>query len=90
MDVKREVKLILTKGLAKDLKNRYSILHGTKYFAVDGRRNFLVFHLYFKYFQTFTGTDKIFGRKSKGLSEKSIKTPAASDKQLCSKIEFYS
>ena len=46
-DLLREVKLTSTKGLAKDLINRYNILNGAKYFAEDCSQNhFLYFNHY--------------------------------------------
>ena len=65
-----------------------SIFSGAKYFTEDGLQNYLVFQPVFKYFQTFTGTDKIFAWKSKGLSEDSIKTPVTPDNIFAPKLTF--
>ena len=48
-DLSREVKLISTKRLTKDLINGYSICNGAKYFAKDRSQNYLVLQLVFKY-----------------------------------------
>ena len=42
-DLSKNVKIISTKGLTKDLINKYSILNGGKYFSSDGLQNYLVF-----------------------------------------------
>ena len=48
----------------------------------------LVFQPVFRYFETFTGTDQVFGWKSKGLSEKRFETPVTSRNSCASKLAF--
>ena len=81
-------KLISTRGFTKDLINWYSILNGAKYFVEDVSQNYFVFKPVFKCFQTFTGTNKIFARKSKGLPKKSFRTPVISDNGFAPKLAF--
>ena len=64
------------------------ILNGAKYFVEDESQNYLVFQPAFKHSQTFTHTDKILVWKSKGLSEKSFKTPVTPDKSFALKLVF--
>ena len=42
-DLAKKIKLISIKGLTEDSINKYSILHGAKYFSSDGLQNYLVF-----------------------------------------------
>ena len=55
----------MNKVLTKYLINGYSILNGANYSDENGSQNYLVFQPVAKYFQTFTGTDKMFALKSK-------------------------
>ena len=82
------VKLIPTKGLTKDLINGYGILNGAKCFDKDGLQNYLLLQPVFKYFQTFTGTDRIFAWQSIRLSERSSKTPITSGNSFTLKLSF--
>ena len=45
-----------TKGLTKDLINKFSILNGTKYFSSGTFQNYLVFIPANKYIKYFSGT----------------------------------
>ena len=42
-DLSKKVKITSTKGLRKDLINKYSIFNGAKKFSSDGLQNYLVF-----------------------------------------------
>ena len=42
-DLPKKIKLISINRLTEDLINKYSILHGAKYFSSDGLQNYLVF-----------------------------------------------
>ena len=69
-----EIKLISAKGLAKYLINGCSILNATKYFVQeDGVQNDLIFQPVFMKFKTSTNNDMVMVRKSKALSNESIK-----------------
>ena len=46
------MKLILTKGLTKDLIGKYSIVNGGKYFSLIESQNYLVFQPISSYFTT--------------------------------------
>ena len=54
----KKVKAISTKGLAKNLKNRFSILNGAKNFSSGIFQNYLVFMSAKTYFQYFIGTTR--------------------------------
>ena len=87
-DLSREVKLILTKRITKDLINGFSIVNGAKYFVESESQNYLVFQTVFNYFQTFTGTDKSFAWKPKALPEETIKTSVTSSNCFAIKLTF--
>ena len=72
-DLSREVRLISTKGLTKDLINAYSILNGTKYFAEDESQNYLVFQPVFNYFKRLSNDSRNIAWKFDSLSERSFK-----------------
>ena len=76
--------------IAKRINKRFnnSILNGARYFTEDGSQNYLLFQLVFKYFWTFTGTDKFCAWKSKGLWEKSIKVLLLSGNSFVPKLTF--
>ena len=59
-----------------------SYLIGKSHFEEDGTQNDLVFQPISKYFTLITNTDYISSRKSKGLSDGSIKPPTTSDNSL--------
>ena len=83
-EILENVELISTKWLTGDLINGYSILKGVKYFSEDGSQNYFKFKPLLKYFEasrTIVNV-KVMAWKSKGLSDKSIKTPATSDNSL--------
>ena len=68
-------KLIPTKGFTKDLINGCSIYNGAKYFARDVSQIYLLFQPVLKYFKTLTNSSRIIAWKSKGILERSIKSP---------------
>ena len=45
MNCQKKVKAISTKGLSKDLINKFNILNGAKYFSSEIFQNYLVFIL---------------------------------------------
>ena len=52
-ELSKKVKTVSTKGLTKDLINKFSILNGAKYFSLGLFQNYLVFtsaKIYIKYF----------------------------------------
>ena len=60
---------------------------GRSYFEEDGTQNWLVFQPVQRYFKTF-GKISILSRKSKGLSDESIKAPTTSNKMLNPTLNF--
>ena len=58
-ELSKKVKAILTKGLAKDLINKFSILNGAKYFSAGIFQNYLVFIPSKKYIRYFSGTNNL-------------------------------
>ena len=61
----------------------YSIyFYGKNHFEEDGTQNYLVFQLIYRFFRRIGNTDHISARKSKGLSDLSIKPCAISDTSL--------
>ena len=69
----------MTKGLRKDLINRFSILNGGKYFSSKIFQNCLVFIPAKKYVKHFSGTTWIELWKSHGMPGKSIENITKSD-----------
>ena len=55
----KKVKAISTKGLTKDLINKFSILNGAKYFSSGIFQNYLVFIPAKKYIKYFSGTTRM-------------------------------
>ena len=78
-ELSKKVKAISTKGLTKDLINKFSILNGANYFALGIFQNYLVFIPAKKYIKYFTGTNWIDSWKSNGMSEENIKNITKSD-----------
>ena len=58
-ELSKKVKAISTKGLTKDLINKFCILNGAKYFSLGIFQNYLVFIPTKKYIKYFTGTTRI-------------------------------
>ena len=72
MNCQKNLKTISTKGLTKNLKNKYTILNGVKYFSSGIFQNYLVFIPDKKYINHFNGTNEIYSWKSNGMSEEGI------------------
>ena len=62
---------------------------GRSHFKEDGAQNYLVFQPINKYFKIKTNTKYISSWQSKGLSDETIKPPAASDNSLTPLIDYY-
>ena len=71
-ELSKKVKAISTKGLTKDLINKFSILNGAKYFSLRIFQNYLVFITTKKYIKYFSGTTRIKSWKSNGMSEENL------------------
>ena len=78
-ELSKKVKAISTKGLTKDLINKFSILNGAKYFPSGIFQNYLVFIAAIKHIKYFHGTTQIYSWKSNGMSEESIENITRSD-----------
>ena len=78
-ELSKKVKAIPTKGLTKDLIDKFSILNGAKYFSSRIFQNYLIFIPVNKYIKYFTGTTRIESRKSNGMPEESIENITKSD-----------
>ena len=78
-ELSKKVKAISTKGLTKDLIDKFSILNGAKYFSSGIFQNYLVFIPAIKHIKYFHGTTQIYSWKSNGMSEESIENITRSD-----------
>ena len=78
-ELSKKVKAILTKGLTKDLIDKYKMLSRAKYFPSGIFQNYLVFIPAKKYIKYFTSTTRIESWKSNGVSEESIENITKSD-----------
>ena len=78
-ELSKKVKAISTKGLTKDLIDKFSILNGAKYFSLGIFQNYLVFTPARKHIKHFHGTTQIYSWKSNGMSEESIENVTKSD-----------
>ena len=78
-ELSEKVKAISTKGLTKDLINKFSILNGAKYFSSGIFQNYLVFIPAIKHIKYFHDTTQIYSWKSNGMSEESIENITKSD-----------
>ena len=83
-----EVKVISSKGLAKDLINGCSVLNVAKYFVEDGSQNCALLQLVFKYFKTPANNNMAMAWKSKCLPDESIKPPAKSENSLKPRLGY--
>ena len=72
MNYQKKFKALLTKGLTKDLINKFNILNGAKYFSSGIFQNYLVFIPAKKYIKYFSGSTGIDLWKSNGMSEENI------------------
>ena len=91
-ELSKKFKAILTKGLTKDLINKFSILNGAKYFSLGIFQNYLLFIPAKKYIKYFSGTTRIESWKSNGMSEENIENITKSKRslhQLLSIIMYY-
>ena len=68
-EISRKVKAISTKGLTKDLIDKFSILNGAKYISSGIFQSYLVFIPANKYIKYFTGTTRILGLNHGSLME---------------------
>ena len=71
-ELSKTVKAISTKGLTKDLIDKFSILNVAKYFFWGIFQNYLVFIPAKKYIKYFTDITRMESWKSNGISEESI------------------
>ena len=78
-ELSKKVKAISTKGLTKDLINKFSILNGAKYFSSGIFQNCLVFIPAKKKVKYFSGFTWIDSWKSNGFSEENIENITKSD-----------
>ena len=69
-ELSKKVKAISTKGLTKDLIDKFSILNGAKYFSLGIFQNYLVFIPAKKYIKYFSATTQTNLWKSNGMSGK--------------------
>ena len=58
-NLSKNVRAISTKGLTKDLINKFSNLNGAKYFSIGIFQSYLVFIPAKKYIKYFSGTTRI-------------------------------
>ena len=68
----KQVKAISTKGLTKDLIEKFSILNGAKYFSSGILQNYLVFIPANNYIKYFSGITRIESWKSNRMSKEEI------------------
>ena len=78
-ELSKKVKAISTKGLTKDLIDKFSILNGAKYFSSGIFQNCLVFIPAKKKVKYFSGFTWIDSWKSNGFSEENIENITKSD-----------
>ena len=69
-ELSKKVKALSTKGLTKDLINKFSIISGAKYFSSGKFQNYLVFIRSKECIKYFSGTAQIDLWKTNGMSEK--------------------
>ena len=84
----KKVKAISTKGLAKNLKNKFSILNGAKNFSSGVFQNYLVFMSAKKYFQYFIGTTRTDSWRSNTTKSGSNFAPTFLDHHVLPGINF--
>ena len=58
-EIEKKLKVTSTKGLTKDLMDKFSILNGAKHFSSGIFQNYLVFMPAIKYIKHFSGTTRI-------------------------------
>ena len=79
MNYHKKAKAISTKGLTKDLINKFSILNGAKSFSSGMFQNYLIFIPAKKYIKYFSGLTRIDSWKSNGISGENIENITKSD-----------
>ena len=62
---------------------------GKSHFEEHGTQNYLVFHSMTKYFKLITNTDYVSSWKSKGLSNRTIKPPIATDYKFNLQLNYF-
>ena len=83
-----KTKHLLVENEFKKLKTFDSgYFRGKNHFEEDGTQNYLVFQAMYQYFKLIPNKKDISEWKSKGLSDKSIKPPTASDNSLSPLID---
>ena len=83
-------KHLLVENELKKLKTfDSSYFIGKSHFEEDGTQNYLVFQPLNKYFKVIASTDYVSSWKSKGLSDKTIKSPSTSDNSLTRAVSYY-
>ena len=83
-----KTKHLLVENEFKKLKTFDSgYFRGKNHFEEDGTQNYLVFQALYRYFKLIPNKKYISEWKSKGLSDKSIKPPTASDNSLSPLID---
>ena len=80
--MKKVKEKIPTNGLIKDLRNKFSILNGAKYFSLEIFQNYLVFIPSKTYMKYFISTTRIESWKSNGMSEESIENITKLDRNF--------
>ena len=83
-DLTSEANLISTKGLTKDLRNKYNIINDSKDFFLDELQTYLLFKTFSSYF--ISENDKTGSWWSKGIPEESIKPQSTADNSFDSEI----
>ena len=63
--------------------------HGKTHFKDNGQQSYLVFQADYKYFKKTANSVRISAWKSKRLSDKSTKPPAASNNSLSSALNYF-
>ena len=71
-ELSKKVKAISTKGLTKDLINKYVIRNAAKFFSSGIFPNYVVFIPTKKYIKYFSGINRIDSWKSNGMPEENI------------------
>ena len=71
-ELSKKVKAVLTKGLTKDLIEKFSILNGAKYFSLGISQSHLVLIPTNKYIKYFTNIPRVESWKPNGMSKESI------------------
>ena len=82
MNYQKKIKAISTKGLTKDLINKFCAINRAKYFSSGIFQNYLVFIPAKKYIKHFTGTTWIDLWKSNGMLKENIENITESDSNV--------